>query len=125
MTQERQTKKTKNFQEKRSNEPSALRWTSMGAGEFLIDLQDFFYSRFEKIRPHQVSREYARHEEEANYFLEKLKKALPDDEEQSFFFLQLDNHLSAMETESNSLFYRQGFSDGVRMILQSLMMSGL
>ena len=70
----------------------------MVAGEFLIDLQDFFYSRFEKIRPHQISREYAKHEEETNYFLEKLKKALPDDEH-SYSFLQLDNHLSEMKTE--------------------------
>ena len=97
----------------------------MVAGEFMIDLQDFFYSRGDRVRPEQISREYAGHEREVNYFLEKIKKALPDHEEFKYLFIQMDEHLNAKETESNLLFYRQGFSDGVRLIMQSIMMNGL
>ena len=121
----RKDQRIKGFQRKRHKEPSATYWTNMVAGEFMIDLQDFLYSRSDRVRPEQFSREYAGHEREANYFLEKIKKALPDNEEYRYLFIQLDDHLTAKEVESNLLFYRQGFSDGVRLIMQTMMMNGL
>lgn len=121
----RNNQRIKGFQHKRHQEPSATYWTNMVAGEFLIDLQDFFYSRSDRVRPEQISREYAGHEREANNLLEKIKKKLPDNEEYSSLFYRLDDHLTAKEVESSLLFYRQGFSDGVRLIIQAMMMNGL
>lgn len=42
-------KQTERIRKKRSKEPSALFWTSMVAGEFLIDLQDFFTLVLKKL----------------------------------------------------------------------------
>lgn len=109
---------------RRSKAPSALTWTHMTAGEFMIDLQDFFFSRHERIRMEQLSRNYAALNEKSHKLYELIKNSLPEEGTYRHYLLELSNAYTGMEVETQEYAYRQGFSDGVKFIMQTLLISG-
>lgn len=98
----------------------------MTAGSFWADLSQFLNHREFRLRegsssPIRSSTEYKHSDTIIRYKLEALKNKLPAEMRMELIDL-CEEHIH-MENISNSLYYRQGFSDGVKMILQSIMLS--
>jgi len=112
----------KEFQQRKV--PSAMTWNYMAAGNFLIDLQDFFFARRDRVHPENVSRQYAFRQEQVDYFYDKLKAAALNDDEQ-FALRKLYSHVEDMLVEAGDISYRAGFSDGIRFVMHTLTMAGI
>lgn len=98
---------------------------TMTGGTFMADMAQFFSLRQENIDKtypglSHTSSEYRDCQNNIHYKTEKLKACLPKD-----LHIELNlicEEYTALVNINNSLYYRQGFSDGVKMILQSLML---
>lgn len=96
-------------------------------GGLSVDFQEFIYARQDKLLPNRLSKEYAKAREEA---IEHLK-AIRDKLAPEFYTADLkelaglENAHSLMEAKAMELSYKQGFSDGIRIITQSLAVVGL
>lgn len=104
---------------KRNSAPSAITWSQMVAVEFLTDLQDFFYARQDRLDQSRVSREYADYREKAAEDYDTIKAKLDEKTKDNLF--SLNTAYNNLESITKELSYRQGFSDGVRFVLQALM----
>ena len=89
------------------------------SGEFVLDLHDFWYARMERLNPCNASPEYESLEDLRECLFEQVRAALPDKLGEKLIKLS-DTH-TAMGAMATELYYRQGFSDGVMMILQAMM----
>ncbi|MCL6558139.1 MAG: hypothetical protein K6U74_04920 [Firmicutes bacterium] len=106
---------------KRNRAPQAVTWNHMVAGEFLVDLQDFFYARQDRLHFKRVSREYAKADNQVDYHCKVIKENIP--QEFQFNLQSLLDTYNDMATIVTELSYKQGFSDGVRFIMQTLTMA--
>lgn len=81
-------------------------------------MQDFFYARQERTLSDQLSEEYTKAREEADKHYKTIKDELTPEFYKHLIGL-VDAH-DKMESEVEDVSYRQGFSDGVRVIMQAL-----
>ena len=92
------------------------------SGDFVMDLHGFWYTRMDRLNPREASPKYAGLEEEVKHLYDRIKVALPNEAAEKLNELcDTYTEMAAMITE---LYYRQGFSDGVMVIMQAIMASG-
>ncbi len=87
-------------------------------GELFEDLQNFFFSRQERMLPDQLSVEYTKAREESKKHYKVIRSKLAPEFHKRLIAL-VDAH-GRMESEVEDISYRQGFSDGIRTIMQAL-----
>ena len=98
--------------------------TAMGAawwmykGNFMADLNDFFYARIDRARTDIVSRQYAKDQELALIIYDRLKECFPEKGQKDL--MALSDSYSNMEAETQEMAYRQGFADALRLLLQTI-----
>jgi len=101
--------------------PGAVQLSHLLTGDFMTDLHAFMCARMERVDPGKASGEFARLEEKARSLYGEVKAALPG--EVADRLNELCDAYSGMGAEVSDLYYRRGFSDGVMIVLQALMMS--
>lgn len=85
---------------------------------FAAAIKDFIFSRQERLLPSQLSKEYVKSREEVKEHYAAIQDKLAP--EFYKYLMALENAHSSMEAEAMEVSYRQGFSDGVRIIAQAL-----
>lgn len=87
---------------------------------FTQALDQFLLSLMESVHPEEMSPEYAELAASAEELVARLEIALAGNEAADDLDSLCDT-LNNMEAISSDLHYRQGFSDGMKMMAQSLM----
>lgn len=93
----------------------------MMAGSFMADLGQFWSDRQERIPYTEIRRSSSYMESDAK--VDRLSKVLEVSftPEQKKAFNDLLDEFTNMESITQDVCYRQGFSDGVKMLIHSLM----
>jgi hypothetical protein len=93
------------------------------AGNFVLDVQDFFSCRIDRLDVAKISRNAATAEGNIKRNFNRLSNILSDDERSHL--IELDSAYNTFELYSRDLAYKNGFSDGIRFIMQNLTSAGV
>jgi hypothetical protein len=96
------------------------------AGLFITDLAQFWADRQNRIYAlglEKLSKEYSTAEQKADALYDILAGVLQGQQEMAGKLNELEDERTHTQTLSNGLFYQQGFSDAIRLILTSLITS--
>jgi len=96
----------------------------MGKDNFLEDYQQFFYNRTQHINELETNRtqNYDRLICEIRYMFDQVSSSVPNHVKE--VVRNLDDSLVALEVEVQDTFYRKGFSDGIKFLMNSLVDGG-
>ncbi|MCL5290572.1 MAG: helix-turn-helix domain-containing protein [Firmicutes bacterium] len=83
-----------------------------------VDFQEFIYARQDGLLLGNLSRKYAKAREEAKGHYEAIRNKLAPEFYKELMALE-DAH-SSMEAGAMEVAYRQGFSDGIKIIMRAL-----
>ncbi|MBU2703364.1 methylphosphotriester-DNA--protein-cysteine methyltransferase [Sporomusaceae bacterium BoRhaA] len=74
---------------------------------------------WEHVSLENVSSDYYHASQKAENYYEKIKEILPPEMHETL--LRLDDERNQMENAVTDVYYRQGFSDALRLILQAML----
>ncbi len=86
--------------------------------DFSEAMQGLFYTRMERAIPCEISQKYQEASATAIASFHRIKEALPESLQSTL--LDMDAALSTEQSEATEAYYKTGFSDGVRFVIQSL-----
>ena len=90
-------------------------------GDFLLDIQDFMYARMESISMPKSSPGYAQAEADYEKRYIAIKESLSPEQQQ--LLIEMSELETGMKACVREVFYRHGFSDGIRFILHAMTMA--
>jgi hypothetical protein len=96
----------------------------MGGGIVVENLFDFLAAaieteNWEHVSLERVSSDYYHASQKVENYYEKLKEVLPPEMHETL--LRFDDERNHMENASMDVYYRQGFSDALRLLLQAML----